>query len=41
VFTFQARASGEAGLGITRASVVNAAQQQVPVETGQATIVVK
>jgi len=41
VLTFQAKASGESGLGITRASVVNAAQQQVPVETGQATIVVK
>jgi general secretion pathway protein D len=41
VLTFQAKASGQSGLGITRASVVNAAQQQVPVETGQATIVVK
>ena len=41
VLTFQAKASGASGVGITRASVVNAAQQQVPVETGQATIVVK
>ncbi|MGD0346278.1 MAG: cohesin domain-containing protein [Terracidiphilus sp.] len=41
VLTFQAKASGESGLGITRASVVNSAQQQVPVQTGQATIVVK
>ncbi|HKN20692.1 MAG TPA: cohesin domain-containing protein [Terracidiphilus sp.] len=41
VLTFQAKASGEAALGITRASVVNSAQQQVPVETGRATIVVK
>jgi general secretion pathway protein D len=41
VLTFQAKASGESGLGITRASVVNAAQQQVSVQTGQATIVVK
>jgi len=41
VLTFQAKASGESGLGITRASVVNSTQQQVPVATGQATIVVK
>jgi general secretion pathway protein D len=41
VLTFQAKAPGESGVGITRASVVNTAQQQVPVETGQATIVVK
>jgi general secretion pathway protein D len=41
VLTFQAKASGQTGLGITRASVVNTAQQQVPVQTGQATIVVK
>jgi general secretion pathway protein D len=41
VLTFQAKSSGESGLGITRASVVNAAQQQVSVQTGQATIVVK
>ena len=40
VLTFQAKASGQAGLGITRFSV-NGAQQQVPVETGQTTIVVK
>jgi general secretion pathway protein D len=41
VLTFQAKASGQSGVGITRASVVNTAQQQVPVQTGQATIVVK
>jgi general secretion pathway protein D len=41
VLTFQAKAPGGSGLGITRASVVNAAQQQIPVQTGQATIVVK
>jgi general secretion pathway protein D len=41
VLTFQAKAPGQSGLGITRASVVNTAQQQVPVQTGQATIVVK
>jgi general secretion pathway protein D len=41
VLTFQAKASGQSGVAITRASVVNAAQQQVPVETGKATIVVK
>jgi general secretion pathway protein D len=41
VLTFQAKASGESGVAITRASVVNTAQQQVPVQTGQATIVVK
>ncbi len=31
VLTFQAKASGQSGLAITRASVVNGAQQQVPV----------
>jgi hypothetical protein len=41
VLTFQAKAAGQSGVGITRASVVNSAQQQVPVQTGQATIVVK
>jgi general secretion pathway protein D len=40
VLTFQAKTSGESGLGITRFSV-NGAEQQVPVQTGQATIVVK
>ncbi len=41
VLTFQAKAPGQTGLGITRASVVNSAQQQVAVQTGQASIVVK
>ena len=41
VLTFQAKAPGQSGLGITRASVVNSAQQQVAVQTGQASIVVK
>jgi general secretion pathway protein D len=41
VLTFQAKTPGQSGLGITRASVVNAAQQQISVQTGQATIVVK
>jgi general secretion pathway protein D len=41
VLTFQAKAPGQSGVGIARASVVNTAQQQVPVQTGQATIVVK
>ncbi len=41
VLTFQAKAPGQSGIGIARASVVNTAQQQVPVQTGQATIVVK
>jgi general secretion pathway protein D len=40
VLTFQAKTSGESGLGITRFSV-NGAEQQVPAQTGQATIVVK
>ena len=31
VLTFQAKAAGQSGVGITRASVVNSAQQQVPV----------
>ena len=41
VLTFQAKTPGQTGLGITRASVVNSAQQQVAVQTGQASIVVK
>jgi general secretion pathway protein D len=41
VLTFQAKAPGPSGLAITRASVVNSAQQQVAVQTGQASIVVK
>jgi general secretion pathway protein D len=40
VLTFQAKVPGESGLGITRFSL-NGAEQQVPVQTGQATIVVK
>jgi general secretion pathway protein D len=40
VLTFQAKASGQAGLGITRFSV-NGAEQQAPAQTGQATVVVK
>jgi len=41
VLTFQAKTPGETSVGITRAAVVNGAQQQMPVQTGQATIVVK
>ena len=41
VLTFQARTAGPSDLTITRASVVNSAQQQVPVESAQASIVVK
>jgi general secretion pathway protein D len=41
VLTFQAKASGTSDLAITRASVVNAAQQQLPVASGQTSIVVK
>ncbi len=41
VLTFQARAAGPSDLNITRASVVNSAQQQVPVESAQTSIVVK
>jgi general secretion pathway protein D len=40
VLTFQAKTSGEARLDITRFSV-NGAEQQVPAQTGQATVVVK
>ena len=40
VLTFQAKASGQSSLGITRFSV-NGAEQQMPAQTGQATIVVK
>jgi general secretion pathway protein D len=41
VLTFQAKAAGPSDLTITRASVVNSAQQQVPVESAQIGIVVK
>ena len=41
VLTFQARAPGQSALAITRASVQNSAQQQLPVQTAQASIVVK
>jgi general secretion pathway protein D len=41
LLTFQAKASGTSNLAITRASMMNSSQQQMPVETGQATIVVK
>jgi len=41
VLTFQAKAAGAADLQIIRASVVNSAQQQLPVENAQASIVVK
>jgi len=41
VLTFQAKASGASDLAITRASVVNGAQQQLPVASGQTSIVVK
>ncbi len=41
VLSFQARAPGPSDLTITRASVVNSAQQQVPVESAQSSIVVK
>jgi general secretion pathway protein D len=40
VLTFQARASGQAGLGITQFSL-NGAEQKVPPQAAQATIVVK
>jgi general secretion pathway protein D len=40
VLTFQAKAPGQAVLGITRFSV-NGAQQQVPAQAGQATVMVK
>jgi len=41
VLTFQAKASGPSDLAITRASVVNGAQQQLPVASAQTSIVVK
>jgi general secretion pathway protein D len=41
VLTFQAKSAGSSDLTITRASVVNSAQQQVPVESAQTSIVVK
>jgi general secretion pathway protein D len=41
VLTFQAKTSGPSDLAITRASVVNGAQQQLPVASAQASIVVK
>ena len=41
VLTFQAKASGPSDLSITRASVVNSAQQQLPVQSAQASVLVK
>jgi len=41
VLTFQAKASGPSDLAITRASVVNGAQLQLPVASAQTSIVVK
>jgi general secretion pathway protein D len=41
ILTFQAKASGPSDLAITRASVVNGAQQQLPVASAPASIVVK
>ena len=41
VLTFQAKAAGPSDLTITRASVVNSAQQQLPVQSTQTSIVVK
>jgi general secretion pathway protein D len=41
VLTFQAKASGASDLAITRASVVNGAQQQLTVASAQTSIVVK
>jgi general secretion pathway protein D len=41
VLTFQAKASGPSDLSIARASVVNSAQQQLPVASAQTSIVVK
>ncbi len=41
VLTFQAKATGASDLAISRASVVNSAQQQLPVRSAQASIVVK
>jgi general secretion pathway protein D len=41
VLTFQAKASGASDISITRASVVNSAQQQLTVGSAKASIVVK
>jgi general secretion pathway protein D len=41
VLTFQAKAAGASDLAIARASVVNGAQQQLPVASAQTSIVVK
>ncbi len=41
VLTFQAKASGASDLSMIRSSVVNSGQQQMPMENGQANIVVK
>ena len=41
VLTFRAKAAGPSDLTITRASVLNSAQQQVPAESAQTSIVVK
>jgi hypothetical protein len=41
VLTFQAKAAGQSPLSISRAAVVNSAQQQLPVESSQAVVVVK
>lgn len=41
VLTFQAKAAGPSSLSIARASVMNSAQQQIPVQTGQAAVEVK
>ena len=41
VLTFQAKAAGPSDLTITRASVVNSAQQQVPMGSAQPSIVVQ
>lgn len=41
VLTFQAKTSGASDLSITKASMVNSAQQQQPVQSAQTSIVVK
>ena len=41
VLTFQAKASGPSDLTLNRASLVNSAQQQLPVGSARASIVVK
>jgi general secretion pathway protein D len=41
VLSFQAKAAGETVVSMTHASAVNSAQQQVPAEGGQISIVVK